>query len=88
MTVTAPVPLPLAGVTVMRVLPVPTLAAVNALGLPAAVCVIIMRCAGVFGPSVVPLAWTAPKFSAPRSSARPPPLGGGGVVGIVVDTSF
>jgi hypothetical protein len=87
-TVTAPVPLPLEGETVMRLLPVPTLAAVHETGPPLAVCVTIICCAGVFGPSVVPLARTAPKFSAPRSSARPPPLGGGGVVGIVVETSF
>jgi hypothetical protein len=31
---------------------------------------------------------TPPKFSWPRPSDRPPPDGGGTVVGIVVETSF
>ncbi len=86
-TVIGAVPLPLVGDTVMRVLPVPVLDAVQSIAVPAEIWLTITRCAGVLAPSVVPLEWTPPKFSAPRSSASPPPLGGGVVVGIVVETS-
>src|SRR5512134_386566 len=82
------VPLPLVGETLMRLLLVPTLAAVQETGEPLAVWLTITRCDGVFGPIAEPLELTAPKFSEPRSSASPPPLGGGGVVGITVETSF
>ena len=46
-----------------------------------------MRCPGVFGPTVVPLVDCA-EVQRSALERQPPPLGGGGVVGIVVDTSF
>ena len=63
------------------------LEAVQAIGVPGEIWLTIMRWPGVLAPTAVPLVLTAPKFNAPRSSTSPPPLGGGGVFGIVVETS-
>jgi hypothetical protein len=78
-TVTGFVPEPLAGDTEMRALLDVT---VQFSAPPPAVCVTMNDCAGVFTLIVVPLR-TAPKLKRPRSSVRPPPDGGGAVVGIV-----
>ena len=81
-TVTGAVPVPLAGDTRSHeALVVAVQAAVPD------VRVTISLCPGVFDVTVVP-DFTAPNDNRARSTVYPPPLGGGSVVGIVVETSL